>query len=99
MFTRNISRAEIVQVIMEAVLSQTDLENFNSSVQLAAIGVAFITVAGIVCSLLTLCSACCCNQKFGGYITKFFVTVSSMVYLTIAIIYLIVGSTMWLIPN
>jgi hypothetical protein len=31
-FTRNISRAEIVQVIMEAVLNQEDLDNFNSSV-------------------------------------------------------------------
>jgi hypothetical protein len=52
-----------------------------------------------VCALFTLCSACCCNEKFNGYITKFFVTISSMVFLTIAIIYLIVGSTMWLIPS
>ena len=64
-----------------------------------SIGVAFITVVGILFALFTLCAAYCCNERWGGLITRFFITLSGMVFLTIAIIYLVVGGTLWLIPN
>ena len=60
-FTRNISRAELVRVIMEAVLDSTDFDQFQNQLQLASISAALITVLGILFALFTLCAARFCH--------------------------------------
>lgn len=82
---------------MKAVLGEDN--EFSQYTGLSGFGAAAITVLGIVCSCITFCTVKCCPEKFKGCFRKCSVVFTFIVYLVVAIIWLIVGSALWLLPN
>ena len=98
-FARNIARTQIVKVIMEAVLGDDDFINFENQVLLVSVSAALVTILGVLFVFFTLCSARYCHKTMDHLVTRSFVCFSSLLFLAIAIIYLIVGSSLWLVPS
>ena len=79
---------------MKTFMTTEDLERLESSFGTAAFGISVITIVGMMCAVMTLCSAWFCGDKCKGFMAKVFVVLSFVVFLVVSIIFMIVGSAL-----
>lgn len=59
-----------------------------------AFAFSIVTIAGVMCAFIVLCSAKFCGDKCGGMLPKCFVFFSFVVFTVLGILYLLMGGAL-----
>ena len=98
-FTKNIFTADVIQTLLKTFMTEQDIQTLGSAFSLIAFAISIITIAGVICAAMTLCVGRFCNQKCGGCMTKCFVFLNFAVFLAIAIVFFLAGSTLTVVKT
>ena len=98
-YTKNVVAAEVMQEVLLLTLENLEIERIEEAFEMTALVVAMLTTAGIVCALASLLSARCCNRPCNGFWTKWYVAWSVLVFLTVSLVFLIIGSALAVIKD
>ena len=93
-FTKNIVTADVTVRMLETMMTEDDLNSLQSSFGLIAFALSIVTIAGVMCAFITLCSAKFCGSCCGGFCTKIFTFLSFAVFLAVSIIWMLMGAAL-----
>ena len=93
-YTKDIVMADVMQALLKLALDNEEFIRIERLFDMVALGISMVTVVGILCTLAVLLSARLCNKAMGGCITKFFIVWSFLVFFTVAIIFILVGTSL-----
>lgn len=93
-YAKNIATADVAQRIFEYHLTQEQIEFVQGIFGKVALAISVISIIGVLCAISVLLAARYCNQRWKGCVTKFSVGLSSLVFLTIAVIFIIIGAAL-----
>ena len=94
MYTTNVITADLTQSILRAMMSEEDIKLVENSASMIAFALSIVTVAGLMCGCIVLCSAKFCGNFCGGFCTKIFTLTSLIVFLAISIVWMLMGSAL-----
>jgi hypothetical protein len=98
-YTTNIATADVMQEIIKMSMSASEVDDFESAFSSAGTAFSMITVGGICAGCWALLAARFCNKAMGGCCTKWYTFCGSVSFLTISIIFFLLGSTLIVIKD
>ena len=98
-YTKNLVAADVMQAILKVAFDEQKLADLESMFGMIAFGVSMMTIAGVVCALFVLCAGKFCDSFMGGCCVKFAVFMSFVIFMVLAIIFILVGSSLTVVKE
>lgn len=91
-YTVNIAKAQVFEVVMDALLDSNDVDDVKGLLRLIGLTLAGITVVGFLCTCLALFCVKCCNKPLNGCCTKLQVFLTFVVQAGILSMWFLLGA-------
>ena len=93
-FATNVGKTQVFKAVMHAVLEADDFEHARYQVQAFGLGLAALTILGILCACFSMCFAKCFRGPKNVFLTRCMVCINTITYIIIMIFWFGVGAAL-----